>query len=179
MAELKSFSELVDEIEALCKARETGYIFITSDKKRSGRILLQNGHIISARYANKQGEQAILIMQGIVRGKVNFHEGHFHENEEVSIGTSTPLLIKTLRGLAQTSEAPADETDKAVELTVEEKEAIEDALVEVLGPMAPLICDEILEDAPNLEAAIEAASLEVNSDRDRAVFLKHVRDRLG
>ena len=56
---------------------------------------------------------------------------------------------------------------------------IETSLAEYIGPVAPIICDDILKSVLNLDSALNKLAEEIPSEEEARQFLKEVQAQLG
>lgn len=166
------FSRLISELERLTKQRETGYLLIATNTNKAGRILLDNGHIVAALYNHQQGEAALGAMQEIEQVRAGFRPGQFDAIEEQKLAAPTAKTLRRLAGYLPNEESNAADAKKRIfALTDEHRNTIQSALVDLLGPMGDIICDEIFERYTTLEKVIKMASLEINSPEDQEMFM--------
>lgn len=59
------FSQLIAELQELCREKVTGTLFITTDTNRSGQLVIDNGEIVFIYYSAKRGGIALDLMSEI------------------------------------------------------------------------------------------------------------------
>lgn len=185
------FKELVSELEQLCSAGKTGVFFIATKANRSAQLMIEDGNIIFLYFFNKRGKDGLKLMTQIKAGRFRFQDGPI--NAKPMDLPSTPEIIDFLRSAASGQEpdavpettVPPVATEKSEPvaagggLTPEQKDTLEDILAIYIGPMAAIICEDHLDSAPDVDAAIEALAAEVPSADQAANFKNEAKNKLG
>lgn len=176
------FSQIVTELARLSSARATGTLFVATDANRSAQVMLKKGEIIYLSYANKRGDDALDLIPSITAGRYRFQEGEVSANR-----MRLPATATILKRLAQhdalaapaSQSADADPSLEAAGLTQHQRNMLQDCLAEFVGPIAALVCEEQLEQARDLQSAIDALSAEISSPDLAQEFQTLVLSRLS
>lgn len=173
------FAQVVEEIRQLCRKEATGSLFISTDCNRSAHMILAKGKIVFIYYFNLHGIEALDAMGEIANARHHFQEGMITDQR-------TPLpptgeILNTLTEIKTQSAPQADDFVPApvFECSAEQRSVIETCLAEYIGPVAPIICDDILKSVLTLDTALEKLAEEIPSEEDARQFLKAVQAQLG
>lgn len=170
------FIDLVKKIEELCLQKATGIFFIATKANRSAQIVLENGLIVFVYFYNKQGEDALELMLTIQAGRYKFQKNATSPRR--SKLPPTEDILNFLLGDDRKTEPPKKEEVIHSKLSDEQKQILETVLAEFIGPMAAIICEDHLDSAPDLAAAIEALSSEIPSPEQGEKFKTHIQTKL-
>ena len=149
----------MDELRSLAKQKATGSLFIVSNEKHSASFGLEKGRIVSLQCRGRFGAQAIALIARIKQGTSRF-ETSSNYLKKIELPDNEELIGQILA--AQEQLAAAGPTDKAsiapvrpaataassqpaLNITAQQKAAIEDALVDALGPIGSIIMDSVEE----------------------------------
>ncbi|WP_370279451.1 hypothetical protein [Pontibacterium sp.] len=173
------FAQVVEEIRQLCRKEATGSLFISTDCNRSAHMILTEGEIVFIYYFNLHGIEALDAMGEIANARHHFQEGMITDQR-----TPLPPTGEILNTLAEIKTQTASQDDDCVpapvfECSDEQRSVIETCLAEYIGPVAPIICDDILKSALNLDAALSKLAEEIPSEEEARQFLKEVQAQLG
>lgn len=187
------FKELVNKLEQLCDSGKTGVFFVATKANRSAQLMMEDGKIVFIYFFNKRGRAGLKLMTQIKAGRFRFQDGPI--NAQPMDLPPTSEIIDFLRSAAsgQEPEAPsgaaeapplkkADEpatSSTGAGLTPDQKDKLEDLLAVYIGPMAAIICEDHLDAAPDVNAAIEALASEVPSADQAASFKNEAQKQLG
>jgi hypothetical protein len=163
------FPELVDIISSFCSKKETGLLFIATKANRSAQIVLENGKIVFVYFYNKQGQEALDLMLTIKAGRYKFQKNATSPRR--STLPSTEKILEHLSG-GRLVDAPAAKIARG--LSSEQKQFLEAALAEYIGPMATIICDDHLDQAPDMTSAVDALASEIPSEDQAQKFRSQV-----
>lgn len=165
----------------LHKASESVLVFFTCNRNRAGRIAFDDGHIISFRYANKKGNEAITNMAGIEHVKFRLEMLNVQLPKDDNLA-STNTVIKQLlvyeedvgfddvQNMGQTSSTKSEQTQvteakaPAASISESQKKLIEKNLIKIIGPMGSFLCKKHVHQASSFSKALENLAAELSSD---------------
>lgn len=187
------FTEIVKELEKLCRNKATGTLSLTTAANRSAQLAIDHGEMVFIFYSGKMGEAALAAMAGIDAGRFRFQEGSLPTRRMTLPATAT-ILARLASGATSSGSpagssvgspaAPASAPGTAparggAALTAEQKQILERCLAEHIGPMATIICEDQLRATMAVEEAIEALAAEVPSPEAAEKFRKLAQTRLA
>lgn len=196
------FSEILKQLDLLCKQKATGTLSLTTSTNRSAQVAIENGEVVFLFYSGKMGEAALAAMATIDSGRFRFQENSLPSRRMTLPATAT-LLARLQSGAAATSGnavAPNPSSNSAAVgagsafsnaastaapprggsgLTAEQKQILERCLAEHIGPMAAIICEDQLRGRLNMEEALDALAAEVPTPAAAEQFRKMVLARLS
>lgn len=150
-----SLKEFTVSLHDLCKAKKSKMVFFTSDLNRAGRIVVDNGNIVSMRFFNKSGQQALNAMLDIGRLKFRVDDTAPGIMSELDTPASQDIFSQLLS--AGQNVSSIDESTQS-QLTEEMKKDIEKKLVNIIGPMGSLLCKDVLQTATSVNQIIDEMS---------------------
>jgi hypothetical protein len=174
------FPEIVDELRRLCIQAVTGTLFVATRANRSAQLILDKGEIVFVYFFNKRGKEALELMSTIRAGRFRFQEG--------TVTRRTPLpptdaILKSLIDGHKIADHPQDIEHKQAGggsgLNQEQKTVLESCLAGFIGPMAGIICEDHLDVAVNLQAAIDALAAEIPSPEQAKKFKAMVLEKFS
>ncbi|MFT5699969.1 MAG: hypothetical protein ACI8ZB_002839 [Desulforhopalus sp.] len=168
------FAELVDKIREFCSQKATGVLFIATKANRSAQIVIEKGSIVFVYFYNKQGQEALELMLTIQAGRYRFQANATSPRRNKLLPTTE--ILDFLSG-TRTVTAPAKKVRTT--LTGQQKEVLEKVLAEYIGPMAAIICEDHLDTAPDLSAAIDALAEEIPSPEQAQKFRVQIEEKLN
>jgi hypothetical protein len=155
-----SFSEIIEELRRLGQNMVTGSFVIVTNENHYVTVGFEDGRIISLQYRLIFGLQAIPRFAKIEHGSCNFNTTsnfirkiEILDNEEViqKILSARENIVNHDPGLIQVTQQKTQEAAKTkvnnkqtLRLSIEQKEAIEDILIEELGPMGSIVMDSVV-----------------------------------
>ena len=89
----------------------------------------------------------------------------------------TGQILELLEGKSESLPAGAD--PRSGRMTEQTKMIVEEELVELIGPIAAILCDEVWSSVGSLDAVLEALSRELPDPDQAARFRKNVLKRLS
>ena len=161
-------------MEELCTEKATGILFIATKANRSAQIVIENGSIVFVYFYNKQGQEALKLMQTIQAGRYRFQKNATSPRRNKLPPTKD--ILNFLYGKRK-SESPK-EAPIHNQLTNQQKQILETVLAEYIGPMATIICEDHLDTVPDLTSAIEALSSEIPSPEQAQKFRTQIEAKL-
>lgn len=154
-----TFTDIIDELRHLGHSKVTGSLFIVSDEKHYATVGFEKGRIISLQYRLRFGEQAIPMLAKIKHCSCRFQntsnfirKTNFTDNEEVfkKIMDARDNENKEEVGLIKiptpATRAVAESASKgqAICLSAQQQMAIENVLIEELGPIGLIVMDSLV-----------------------------------
>jgi hypothetical protein len=171
------YRELIGEVRRLSAEGRTGTVFITTSDNHSVRFVLRGGTISAVGFGLQTGLAAVTSITRIIGGRLSFSDGLLQHESQAELPPTAELL--TLLGVGGGAGTGLLATSLNRSSTILEAE-----LVEYLGPMARVVCNEHLtraarSGATSLNDVIESLARELG-DRDKAArFTERVRARLA
>ena len=178
-----SYHELMQALKSLCIQRSTGTIFIATPDNHFGRIVLKGGEIISLIFGTKSGESAIPFIRAIKAGKFKFSQGHAHADGNENLPPSPVLLNRLSAGVPASGPAARAAVNK--NMLGQVYRIVEGELVEIIGPIANLVCSEHKEkfgtitQAGELSVMLESIAREIGDAGKARHFMERVWERLS
>lgn len=168
-----------DELHKLCRDRRTGTLYIVTTSSLLAQFGLSNGEITFLSVQNKQGLEALealelLLKQDVRVGTSRFANGHLPASRLAL--PPTDHILEQLDGKPARSPGGAD--PRSGRMTEQAKMIVEQELVEFVGPIAAILCDEVWNSAGSLDAVLEALSQELPDPDQAARFRQNVLKRL-
>lgn len=169
-----SVPDFVEQLKKYCLSNSDGCVFITSvADNRSGRVILDAGKITDVGYANYRGTVAIHAISGLDKIRYRFSDVQVNFAADSSLPSTDAILSKLLL----TSDEPvARKVSTAGEGSVLNKQSIEDCLIDIIGPMGAILCEEHLHGESDTTVAISNIVAELSGE-ERTQFLKLVEER--
>jgi len=173
-------SDIVDEIGRLHRSRATGTLFVATGANKSAQILYEDGDIASIYFLNRHGRDALDKMLTIKVGRYRFQAGFTPVRKRMDL-PDTAVIIEKLKSFC--GEEPASETehfsDPGGRITEEEKSILERSLVEYIGPMASIVCEDFFHGEMDLKDIVEKLASEIPSPQNAIKFKEEVLKKLG
>ncbi len=166
------------ELHKLCQEKRTGTLFIASVDNRLLQFGLDQGQIVFVSWQNKRGPEALLLLQeqNFKVSVTRFVEGQSPVNRlELP---PTDQILQQLEGGVGRLPATGDPASRRT-LSDKAKTVLEQELVEFIGPMAAIICEETWNSVGELEAALEVLSRELPDPGQVVRFRQNVLKRLA
>lgn len=166
------------ELHKLCQEKRTGTLFIASVDNRLVQFGLDQGQIVFVSCQNKRGPEALLLLQeqNFKVSVTRFVEGQSPVNRlELP---PTDQILQQLEGGVGRLPAMGDPASRRT-LSDKAKTVLEQELVEFIGPMAAIICEETWNSVGELEAALEVLSRELPDPGQVVRFRQNVLKRLA
>jgi hypothetical protein len=167
-----SLPDIIEELRTLGKAKVTGTYFIVSDTQHSANIGIEKGRIVSLQCRLRFGEKAIPLLARIKNGTCRFEETSSFIRR-VDFGDNEEVFRRILSAREQDSDLDSSlaldslDSEDIEQLTLsqlsdKQQKAIEDILVDELGPMGSIVSDSI-ENCSGLSEIMEIVKQEVDS----------------
>jgi hypothetical protein len=183
MAQLQfsSFAAFVnDELQKLCLEKRTGTLSIVTANNWMAQFGLNEGKIVYLSAQNKQGLDGLEILallenQGVKVSTSRFAEGRF------AISRSPLPTTDHILGLITGNLTPMDTPDepRTTRMTDQTKAIVEQELMEFIGPMAMIVCEEVWNAVNSLDTALDALSQELPDPSQVVRFRQNVLKRLA
>lgn len=170
-----SVPDFVEQLKKYCLSNSDGCVFITSvADNRSGRVILDAGKITDIGYANYRGTVAIHAISGLDKIRYRFSDVQVNFVTDSSLPSTDAILSKLLL----TSDEPVARkvSPAAGGGGVLNKQYIEDCLIDIIGPMGAILCEEHLHGESDTTVAISNIVAELSGE-ERTQFLKLVEEK--
>ncbi|WP_157726326.1 DUF4388 domain-containing protein [Imhoffiella purpurea] len=166
----------------MVRQRATGALFVTTDENRSAQVALQEGRIVYLYFGNKVGASALQRMGQINAGRYRFQEGvsglprmELPSNDEI-LGQ----LDSAVDGQGAVGSSPVSDTaDTGAVLTERQKALLLECLVEFVGPIGEILCEDHFRQSCSLNKAIDLLASEIPSAAQAKRFRDMVLTKLG
>ncbi|HAO34265.1 MAG TPA: hypothetical protein PLP22_05890 [Candidatus Competibacter sp.] len=174
----KSASGLLRE---LCREQRTGVLYIATTNSLLAQFGLSEGEITFLSFQNKQGVEALEAFDLALRQDAGIGSTRFASNVHVpSSKGAMPPTEYILEQLASESARPPELGDpKSVRITEATRAIVEQELVELIGPMGTLLCDEVWGEFNSLDLILEALGRELPDPAQTGRFRQNVLKRLS
>ncbi len=173
------YGEIVAALRDLCTARSTGTLFIATDDNHAVRIGVNHGQIVTLEAGDRRDEAAIPVLRAIKSGSYRFQQGRLFDSRAADKPPVTERLLAALEGGRP---APSHPSPAANDTLTQVREIVESEAVDVIGPIAGVLCAEHcaeVGDLHSLKQALERIAVEIR-DPDRAEELqRRVMERLS
>lgn len=183
---------IVDGLKAVCDARKTGTMYITTDNKKSAQVMVNEGEIVYLYFYNKRGLEALQLMGQMATGRSKFQEG-LPTNLKAELPATHDILQQLMHPQADqgveeasaTAAAPAEEKVNApaspptAGITAAQKQVLEDALTDYIGPMAAFVCEDHLGAAQDVKSAVNSLAAEIPEPGKAAKFKEQMMKNLA
>lgn len=155
---LLSYRELMDELRRYCLEKRTGSLMIATSENILVRLLLGEGAIQSISVGGKQGQPALALFKSIKSGRIRFSDGKGGMQPDASLPSTQEILLELGGG------SPSPEAGRVTRPVDSKKlpailKAMENELVDVLGPMAAIVWAERLGKLQDITRAGALSSL--------------------
>lgn len=174
-------AEIVNGLNAVCVARQTGTMYITTDSKKSAQVMINEGVIVYLYFYNKRGMEALRLMAEMEFGRFKFQEG-LPTSLKADLPTTNEILKQLEGAVAKepviandvvSADMPAEKPaggKSGTGLNTDQKQLLEDALTDYIGPMAAFVCEDHLGTARDVESAVNALAAEIPEPNKAAKF---------
>ncbi len=172
-----NYGQLVDTLRNFCQEKKSGTMLVATHDNNLARILLDDGKIVSVVFGQKRDSDAIAMVREITSCRVKFSDSVVGSHKSANL-PATGTILRMLGGGAN---APGGVGTTAIEASLE---IIEQELVDVLGPMASLIWDELLAKAGKpltpdaITRLLQTAANEISDPGKRQHFKEQVAVKL-
>lgn len=173
---LASYSDFINQLRQHCLDHASGCIFITTNDSRSGRIILTDGKITDIAYANNRGGTAIRSITRIKELRYRFSNVQTNIPIDTSLPETNTILSDLLSSSTSDNLSTITTTQSTNDNTELSKKDIEECLVDIIGPMGGILCEDHLYQVDNdTVTAINhiASELSVNEKADFLSALKN------
>jgi len=164
-------SDLTSELQRIRDDQSTGIVFIASGDNRSAQISFLDGVMVYAQCQGQKGRKAIELIAQMAQVRFRFQKGPIpasriempsadevfaclHEVKKTD-APKAPEIKKT------TSQQAVAEVSKGGALSSHEQRVIQEVLVECIGPMAMILCEDYLDKVTTIEEAIDTIANEI------------------
>ena len=190
MTETVTYEGFVNLIESMVRNRESGSLYLRTDTNRSVCIGIRQGEIEALVSGPRRGLTAVKTILGMSSGtyrrddtSLAFHFGDLPPTTEIL----RILRERRLESTAGSDSAAILGRDDSRERAVDAQRSIKllcDLLHDYLGPVAPLICDDLtqrgnLRTSADLDAAIIKLAAEIESSSESQEFIQRARQEVA
>ncbi|OLC15300.1 MAG: hypothetical protein AUH29_08180 [Candidatus Rokubacteria bacterium 13_1_40CM_69_27] len=179
------YRDLIGEVRRLCAEGRTGTVFITTSDNHSVRFVLRSGAITAMVFGLQTGLAAMTSIKRITAGRLSYSEELPQRAPQEELPPTPELLTLLGGGMAPDAADDGGPSAGTVATSLNRSRAIlETELVEYLGPMARVVCNEHLTRAArggstSVNDVIEGLASELGDPEKAARFKERVRARLA
>lgn len=163
-------SDLTSELQRIRDDQSTGIVFIASGDNRSAQISFLDGAMVYAQCQGQKGRKAIELIAQMTEVRFRFQKGPIPASriempsaDEVfaclhavkKTDAKVPEKEKT------TPKQAGTEASKGGTLSSHEQRVIQEVLVECIGPMAMILCEDYLDKVKTVAEAIDTIANEI------------------
>lgn len=176
-----SFAAFVNgELQRLCLEKRTGTLSVVTANNWMAQFGLDEGKIVFLSAQNKQGLDGLEILallenQGVKVSTSRFAEGRFTASRLPL--PATDHILGLIAGNPVPPEPPSE--PRSGRMTEQIKTIVEQELMEFIGPMAMIVCEEVWNAVNSLDTALDALSRELPDPGQIARFRQNVLKRLA
>lgn len=161
-----TYKDFIATIVQLCHSAMSGSVYFTSEQNTSGRVVLNGGIISAISYSNKRGWDAVALIPGIHHVRYRFDE--FGAKAPPDDGLpGTDIILKTLAPEGMVLQAKRPASGNAI--TPKQRQIIENALIEIVGPVGSILCDDHITANTSIEQAFAALATELSPDEINSI----------
>lgn len=182
MAQGIPFAQIVDDLRKLCREQSTGMVFITTDDNQLAQASLENGNIVYLFFSKHRGEEALQALRQVKAGHMRFTPGTIPAFRSPLPAASE--VLDYLQGSAGQQPSSPVAAPSAPQQTVgsglseQEKAILVEELTELIGPMAAIVCQDDLEDAQDLNTAMDTLCRSLSDPAQKENFKNNVLRRV-
>ena len=177
------FRRIIEMVREFCSQRRTGTVFIVSDDNRMAQVHLESGNIVALLCRGRHGQEAVAGMRTMQAGRLRFDDNYLTASDAERFDTHAllELLGAGTAGAARTAERPAPVPAPAASgaVTPAQAAALEQCLVQFIGPMAEILCADHVAQAANVPALIAVLADEIPDKTQAARFTREAGRLLG
>ena len=174
---LISLAMVVDQVRALCQAKSSGIVFLTTQENRMAQVHLSAGYLVAVICRNKRGFAAIQLMRDIQSARMRFDPSNIAASNSDDL--LTQVFFDYLSDTSSAAPAPSETNERVVGLTADVKVTLEKILAKFIGPMAEIVCSDHFEGASDTLSVIEAIANEIPSREDADKFRADATRAIG
>ncbi len=159
---------------------QSGTLMVVFDDNSMGRFYVAGGLLATARYRNKEGQEALDLARPRSVASVRFHE-----NSDLVRSAALIEGVSLPEPAASPAPAPAPAAPQQVAATPmgpplsnAMRAALEDLLSEYVGPVASVLLSD-LPDNVDADTAVEQTAREISSIEDAAAYVRQARRIVG
>ncbi|MBL8258216.1 MAG: hypothetical protein JNM60_00170 [Candidatus Competibacteraceae bacterium] len=170
-----------DLLRELCREQRSGVFYIATTNSLLAQFGLSAGAITFLSFQNKQGLEALEAFDLALRQAVGIGSTRFASNVHVPSSKeampSTDYILEQLDG--DSARAPERGDPKSVRINEATRLIVEQELVELIGPMGAILCDEVWGSPNSLDLILEALGRELPDPAQAARLRQNVLKRLS
>lgn len=169
-----------EELSRLSLDRRTGTLYIVTTTSLLAQFGLSNGEITFLSVQNKHGLEALEALEALLKQGASVGTSRFADGHVPSFKMALPSTGQILDLLGKKSgPLPREADPRSGRMTEQTKMIVEEELVELIGPIAAILCDEVWSSVGSLDAVLEALIRELPDPDQAARFRKNVLKRLS
>ncbi len=186
--------DVLRALEPYIQAGNTGTVMFVFGDNSLGRIYLESGVPISARYRNSEGMAALDEIRSMDIQTVKFHDGtdivrsmdRLKANEEVEDHLNQPSASEAASGTQSASPPRAAPPSTQAQVPVStgpllspaSRQILQQLLSDYIGPVAPLVMGDLPAEV-DIETALAIVSREIDDPQRATEFIITARQSIG
>lgn len=155
------YKDFIATIAELCRTAMTGCLYFTTENNTPGRFHLKGGKILAIIYSNKKGWDAVTDIPSISSVRYRFDQFGASASTDDSL-PSTDMILKTLAPEGVSLDANSQQTANTI--TQKQRDILEKALIEIIGPVGSILCDDHVKLDLTVKQVFASLSTELSSD---------------
>jgi hypothetical protein len=171
-------SVLYEKIKTLNKNKATGTLFAVTKKNNSLQILFNEGEIEIITFKNEQGREAlekIALINGI---QFKFMKDFIPKKKKVELPDTSEII--SIIGKFVGNHENENDTKKDNPLFTEEQfDAVKNILIDYVGPMATLLCEEYCNTNYDINELIKKLAEEIPYEEQAIDFMEKCKKTLN
>lgn len=176
-----SMASIMAELQRFSQEKLSGNMTILAENRQMVRISLRDGKIVALSCSSKRGAEALPLILKLSPNWFQFIKGASSTTTDPDL-PPTPDILNFLTSGASTSipagSGPA--INSPIEVLPQQTIAVlKEILIEFMGPVAPMICNKILQRAQNLDSAIDLLAQEIPDRQQALKFKNKVKQKLS
>ena len=194
MADQITYENFVSQVEHMVENRESGALFVRTDTNHSVVLTIDKGEIVSLISGPRQGIDAMERILEMASCSLRRDDNLLTSLGTGAVPSTSEILHHLKQGKAVTKPSAPDAQEGVRESSGGDAKPIDpnragkvlcDLLHEYLGPVAPMICDDVtfggqkLSTSSQLVAAINSLAREIDSASEAKEFKERAYKRLG
>lgn len=182
------FRRIIEMVREFCTQRRTGTVFIVSDDNRMAQVHLESGNIVALLCRGRHGQEAVAGMRTMQAGRLRFDDNYLTASDAERFDTNAVLdllgggVAAGTRAAERAAPSPAPApapAPAAGAIAPAQAAALEQILVQYVGPMAEILCADHVAQAANLPALIAVLADEIPDKAQASRFAREAGRLLG
>ncbi|ALN91836.1 MULTISPECIES: hypothetical protein [Lysobacter] len=172
--------EVLRELRTLVQKRASGFLFIVTEENHSCIIRLNGGQVQEVLFRMMRNDEAVQRLAMVASAKLRFQSGDSPASAKSALSESSMqwLLGGFEQDLAARRLPTPTPAASPVRVDRRVRDAIEQAAVNYLGPIAGMLCDEAFETLSTPQQVVAQLATNLNSPEEARRFIEDARKAL-